>query len=323
MREIFNIKMKVELLEEKIRKNFSYWLDLCSKKADKSVVYDGKIIIVLEGLEYFKDFETQRESNIKFWLPKSFPKNVRIIVTASKDSKSFEHLSKLQCEKISLKPDISMMEAILNKIQSKQFLCEKEHQEKLTKILNDKVLNRKVESTMYFKAATSMLSPYPTEGVIEYDDVDNQKINEIVTSYDLSRLEDINTIEELVNELVSFFEKKLIKPAIFKNLLSYLAVTFKGLKLEEIEKLTGINYDEWKLVLCFFKSFFFTHKGLWKIRNQVLSKVVKERYVNSEEKAKDIHLNIANVIEDEVFTLRILEEKTNHYYIAKEYNMLK
>ena len=111
--------MKVELLEEKIRKNFSYWLDLCSKKAEKSVVYDGKIIIILEGLEYFKDFETKRESNIKFWLPKFFPKNVRIIVTASKESKSIEYLRNLGCDSISLKPDVAMMEAILNKIESK------------------------------------------------------------------------------------------------------------------------------------------------------------------------------------------------------------
>jgi len=165
--------MKVELLEEKIRKNFSYWLDLCSKKAAKSVVYDGKIIIVLEGLEYFKDFETKKESNIKFWLPKAFPKNVRIIVTASKSSKSYEHLRNIHCENVFLKPDVSMLEAILTKIESKQFFCEKEHHEKLNSILKDKVLNRKVESSMYFKAATSMLSPYPTEGVLEYGEVDN------------------------------------------------------------------------------------------------------------------------------------------------------
>ena len=176
---------------------------------------------------------------------------------------------------------------------------------------------------MYFKAVTSMLSPYPTEGVIEFGDLDNEKVNKIVSEFDLTKLEEINSIDALVNELVSFFEERLINPEIFKNLLSYLAVTFKGIKLEEIEKLTGIDYEEWKLVLCFFKSFFFTHRGLWKIRNQVLSKVIKERYVNSQEKAREIHLNIANVIEDEVFTLRILEEKTNHYYIAREFNLLK
>ncbi len=28
----FNINQKVELLEEKLRKYFSYWLDLCSRK---------------------------------------------------------------------------------------------------------------------------------------------------------------------------------------------------------------------------------------------------------------------------------------------------
>lgn len=34
LREIFNIKQKVELLEEKIRKNFDYWLSLCQTKME-------------------------------------------------------------------------------------------------------------------------------------------------------------------------------------------------------------------------------------------------------------------------------------------------
>jgi hypothetical protein len=32
LRENFNIKQKVELLEERLRKYFYYWLDICSKK---------------------------------------------------------------------------------------------------------------------------------------------------------------------------------------------------------------------------------------------------------------------------------------------------
>ncbi len=30
----FNIKQKVELVEEKIRRNFSYWLDICNQKME-------------------------------------------------------------------------------------------------------------------------------------------------------------------------------------------------------------------------------------------------------------------------------------------------
>ena len=34
LRQVFNINQKVELLEEKIRKNFNYWLELCNTKAE-------------------------------------------------------------------------------------------------------------------------------------------------------------------------------------------------------------------------------------------------------------------------------------------------
>ena len=32
MQEAFNIDQKVELVEEKLRKYFNYWLDLCNRK---------------------------------------------------------------------------------------------------------------------------------------------------------------------------------------------------------------------------------------------------------------------------------------------------
>jgi hypothetical protein len=32
MKEAFNVNQKVELLEEKLRKYFHYWLELCSRK---------------------------------------------------------------------------------------------------------------------------------------------------------------------------------------------------------------------------------------------------------------------------------------------------
>lgn len=45
-------------------------------------IYD-KVIIVIEGVDKFFDNETGKEANIAFWLPQKFPKNVRVIVTAS------------------------------------------------------------------------------------------------------------------------------------------------------------------------------------------------------------------------------------------------
>ena len=43
-------------------------------------------MIIIEGVDLFIDNETGREANIAFWLPEIFPKNVKVIVTASKGS---------------------------------------------------------------------------------------------------------------------------------------------------------------------------------------------------------------------------------------------
>ena len=65
MREILNIGQKVELLEEKLRKYFCYWLEVCNDKLknqetkdiDATTIYDN-VILVIEGIDHFKDPHT-------------------------------------------------------------------------------------------------------------------------------------------------------------------------------------------------------------------------------------------------------------------------
>ena len=99
------MKHKVELLEEELRKKFHFWLELCEKKIRKSVVYDGKLIIILEGLEYFREFEKNEELNAKFWLPRNFPCCVKVIVTSTKESESNAYLKRLGCQVLELKQE--------------------------------------------------------------------------------------------------------------------------------------------------------------------------------------------------------------------------
>lgn len=52
--------MKVDLLEEKLRKYFAYWLTHCSDKIDKELKYGDKVhydkvIIIIEGVDLFTD----------------------------------------------------------------------------------------------------------------------------------------------------------------------------------------------------------------------------------------------------------------------------
>ena len=91
LREELNIGQKVELHEEKIRKYFSYWLDVCNQRIENQAIQNletiyEKIILVFEGIDYFLDRGTGKEGNIAFWLPKYFPKNVKVIITADGES---------------------------------------------------------------------------------------------------------------------------------------------------------------------------------------------------------------------------------------------
>jgi hypothetical protein len=89
LRETLNIGQKVELHEEKLRKYFSYWLQVCNDTIENQVINNPeiiyeKIILVFEGIDYFADRDTNREGNIAFWLPKYFPKHIKVIVTADR-----------------------------------------------------------------------------------------------------------------------------------------------------------------------------------------------------------------------------------------------
>lgn len=77
----------MELVEEKLRKYFYYWLDVCSRKIKKNVLYDANVIIVLEGIDLFVDSETGEEPSTKFWLPKTFPERIKCIVTVNPNSR--------------------------------------------------------------------------------------------------------------------------------------------------------------------------------------------------------------------------------------------
>ena len=59
----------MELLEEKLRKYFGYWLDVCDSFLKNQIirgskiVYD-KVILIIEGIDHFVDVETGKEAAV-------------------------------------------------------------------------------------------------------------------------------------------------------------------------------------------------------------------------------------------------------------------
>lgn len=129
LREELNIDQKVELHDEKLRKYFAYWLDVCDQRIENQAiknmdVHYNKIVLVFEGIDYFLDKNNGKEGNIAFWLPKCFPKNVKVIVTADKESESMRYFNKLGCRKVSIPFDAGNMRSMINNHSEKQLCIE-------------------------------------------------------------------------------------------------------------------------------------------------------------------------------------------------------
>lgn len=128
LREDLNIGQKVELHEEKIRKYFAYWLDVCNQRIENQsfqncdTIYE-KIILVFEGIDYFHDRSSGKEGNIAFWLPKYFPKHVKVIVTADGGSESMKYFNNLNCQKVLIPADIPGLTRTVKKWQTEKILC--------------------------------------------------------------------------------------------------------------------------------------------------------------------------------------------------------
>lgn len=79
-----------------------------------------KVVIVIEAVDRFTDQEVGKEANIAFWLPERFPKNVKVIVTARKQSESIQHLERIGCEIIDVRTDAGIADLIREDIRSKR-----------------------------------------------------------------------------------------------------------------------------------------------------------------------------------------------------------
>lgn len=100
LRTFFNLKQKVPVLEDTLRKNFSFWLEIASGKLAKSAVFDSKINIIIESIEHQLEEDVNKISLIKYWLPKAFPDRVNCIVTTKEGSIADEYFESVKCHKV-------------------------------------------------------------------------------------------------------------------------------------------------------------------------------------------------------------------------------
>jgi len=121
-------------------------------------IISEKIILVFEGIDYFVDRGTGKEGNIAFWLPKYFPKNVKVIVTADRDSESMKYFNNLNCQKVVIPSDSTIVKTMIKWQGDKQLCVKGPIKEKLFCILDNNMKRFEVNS-LYTQSYLSCLLP--------------------------------------------------------------------------------------------------------------------------------------------------------------------
>ena len=118
----------------------------------------NKIILVFEGIDYFLDKNNGREGNIAFWLPRIFPKNVKVIVTADRDSESMKYFNKLECHRVSMPSDVGVMRGMVKSHFEKELCVEGSIKNELMAMLEENIKKPEVTS-LYVKVYMNCLLP--------------------------------------------------------------------------------------------------------------------------------------------------------------------
>lgn len=148
------------------------------------MIYDGKIIILIEGLENYLERDTGQESSIKFWLPRFFPKRVKFIVTCDGATKSYHYLKSRGSQIINLSVDSRTSTTLIDNLESRDFFCTEEHRKKIMDILREKLENEDPISSFFIKTSISCLCPYESRGILERGKAPLKRITEILKTFD-------------------------------------------------------------------------------------------------------------------------------------------
>lgn len=292
------------------------------------MIYDGEIILVLEGVDNFHDDDSKNESSLKFWLPKYFPERIRVIITASPGSKSKGYLKSLGCNIITLKADKRMVRSYLKDVSvnsHKYLLGGTEHFDKLKEVVDTKLEDTSV-NMIFAKSLFAMFSPRISSETPR----EKSNLPSILTSIDYKKLHgnilltsEIDDIEPLIEYAINFYSDRLIKRENLLDFLAAISLTHKGLTEPELIKFSKVTNEELQGILRIFGIYFMCFKGYYICHNEVFRRVVESIYYPQPENKKEMHKRIAYIFEKAPNNVRKLEEEATHFYQAEEFFSLK
>lgn len=257
-----------------------------------------------------------------------------MIITANESSKCFKYFMGLGYDVIRIPDSQNITESILKDKINRDTIAPKEHHDRIFKIVAKKIEKNDSKgdsvpmSPLFLRTLVSTLSPYVTPGINEKFLEETQKIFKgVFENFDYDSLEEIDTVEQLLEFIVEFYKEKITSQSYYIKFLGCLTLTLKGLTEDEILRLAIISHNEFMALISIFKNFIMNHSQFgttyYKNSSEVFQKFVLKKFLSSSKDSQKAHNDIAESLESNAPSIRKLEEQTYHYFKAGNSFQLK
>lgn len=149
------------------------------------MIYNGKIILLIEAIDKFREKDGFSESRLKFWFPKSFPTRFRVIVTASRDSHAYQYFKKRGSQILKLETTADIYQSLLRSYSKRKFVVDPAYKAKIFDLLQKKVNDQSIEDTLLIKSTIGCLCPYETPQVLSISSQAASRIQQVLLTFDL------------------------------------------------------------------------------------------------------------------------------------------
>lgn len=330
LREIFNIRQRLELSEERLRINFSYWLDLASRKMKNLKYFDGNLVVVIEGVSHVADQDRHAESSLKFWLPRVLPDRVKLILAVSRESHNLEYLRKIGCRFLELRSNSALPVQLGALHENRMSMTEERYGREVLKLIQAKLAEGAPQqhSSFFVKSIYGCLlpdRPVATTPVAEEAALLMKKTLTYDSCYEALKtgLSGVKDTEGLLSFLLTFYSTKFSKADEFATLLAALCLNLKGLTRTELTAVSGVSEVNLEALTTVLKPWLVDYHGYIKVTNLVLLQHLGSHQLKQTEIRATAHRRIATVLESSPTCLRQLEELTGNLYLAGDFFQLK
>ena len=292
------MKEKIWISEDSLRINFIQWItNAIEKKNEKSVNF-GNLIIIIDGVDKYTN-ETGKEESPD-WLANEFPPSVRMIYTCNRDSKAYEHISIKANSIIDIKLlDFDQRMAIYN-----------------SKIKDYQASDNNSQLKNQIKKFDCCGNPLFLEILLRFLFYNVKGIRKFVCN----SLEKIKSIQELIEYILDYYTKIEFKREQLSRFFRLISHTRGGISEEELLQLCNFKSSTVVCLLELFAPLLHNSDGFYIFRNDIIAKIIISKYLISEDA---LHLEMIQVLDDHIFTIRKIDELLNHLCESKNWMRLK